>query len=41
MKNRLILLTVLGVVLAGGVYLRAQFGDKPSKLDVEIGRAHV
>src|SRR5678815_5990364 len=35
MKNRLILLTVLGVALAGGAYVRAQFGDKPSKLDVE------
>src|SRR3954471_25018103 len=34
MKNRLILLTVLGVALAGGTYVRAQFGDKPSKLDV-------
>ena len=34
MKNRLILLTVLGVALAGGTYLRAQFGDKPAKLDV-------
>jgi len=34
MKNRLILLTVLGVALAGGAYVRAQFGDKPSKLDV-------
>ena len=34
MKNRLILLTVLGVALAGGTYVRAQFGDKPAKLDV-------
>lgn len=34
MKKRLILLTVLGVALAGGTYVRAQFGDKPSKLDV-------
>ena len=34
MKNRLILLTVLGVALAGGTYVRAQFGDAPSKLDV-------
>ena len=34
MKNRLILLTVIGVALAGGTYVRAQFGDKPSKLDV-------
>jgi glyoxylase-like metal-dependent hydrolase (beta-lactamase superfamily II) len=32
--KRLILLTVLGVALAGGAYVRAQFGDKPSKLDV-------
>src|ERR1051325_5171432 len=34
MKNRLILVTVLGAVLAGGVYVRAPLGDKPSKLDV-------
>jgi len=34
MKNRLILLTILGVALAGGTYVRAQFGDKPAKLDV-------
>src|SRR4029453_511329 len=34
MKNRLILLTVLAVALAGGTYVRAQFGDKPAKLDV-------
>jgi glyoxylase-like metal-dependent hydrolase (beta-lactamase superfamily II) len=34
MNKRLLLLTVLGVTLAGGAYLRAQFGDKPSKLDV-------
>jgi glyoxylase-like metal-dependent hydrolase (beta-lactamase superfamily II) len=34
MKNRLILFTVLGVALAGGTYVRAQFGDKPAKLDV-------
>ena len=34
MKNRLILLTVLGVALAGGTYVRAQFGDKPATLDV-------
>ncbi len=34
MKTRLILLTVLGVALAGGAYVRAQFGDAPSKLDV-------
>jgi cyclase len=34
MNKRLILLTVLGVALAGGAYVRAQFGDKPSKLDV-------
>ena len=34
MKNRLILLAVLGVALAGGTYVRAQFGDAPSKLDV-------
>ena len=27
MKNRLILLTVLGVALAGGTYVRAQFGQ--------------
>lgn len=32
--KRLIVLTVLGVALAGGAYVRAQFGDKPSKLDV-------
>ena len=34
MNKRLILLTILGVALAGGAYVRAQFGDKPSKLDV-------
>jgi len=34
MNNRLILLTVLAVALAGGTYVRAQFGDKPAKLDV-------
>jgi glyoxylase-like metal-dependent hydrolase (beta-lactamase superfamily II) len=34
MNNRLILLIVLGVALAGGTYVRAQFGDAPSKLDV-------
>ena len=34
MKNRLILLTILGVALAGGTYVRAQFGDKPATLDV-------
>jgi glyoxylase-like metal-dependent hydrolase (beta-lactamase superfamily II) len=34
MNKRLILLTVLGVALAGGGYVRAQFGDKPSTLDV-------
>jgi cyclase len=34
MNKRLILLTLLGVALAGGAYVRAQFGDKPSKLDV-------
>jgi len=28
------LLTVLGVALAGGAYVRAQFGDAPAKLDV-------
>src|SRR5512139_1211230 len=32
--KRLIVLTVLGVALAGGAYVRAQCGDKPSKLDV-------
>jgi glyoxylase-like metal-dependent hydrolase (beta-lactamase superfamily II) len=34
MKNRLILLTILGVALCGGAYVRAQFGDKPATLDV-------
>ena len=34
MNKRLILLTVLGVALAGGAYVRAQFGDAPAKLDV-------
>jgi cyclase len=34
MKHRLILLTVLAIALGGGAYVRAQFGDKPSKLDV-------
>src|ERR1043166_1301781 len=34
MQKRLLLLTVLGVALLGGAYVRAQFGDKPSKLDV-------
>ena len=34
MKKRLLLLTLLGVALAGGAYVRAQFGDKPSPLDV-------
>jgi glyoxylase-like metal-dependent hydrolase (beta-lactamase superfamily II) len=34
MHKRLLLLTVLGVALAGGAYVRAQFGDKPSTLDV-------
>ena len=34
MNTRVLLLTVLGVALAGGAYVRAQFGDKPSKLDV-------
>jgi cyclase len=34
MNKRLLLITVLGVALMGGAYLRAQFGDKPSKLDV-------
>ena len=34
MHKRLLLLTVLGVALAGGAYVRAQFGDKPAKLDV-------
>ncbi len=34
MNKRLLLLTVLGVALVGGAYVRAQFGDKPSKLDV-------
>ena len=32
MKNRLILLTILGVALCGGAYVRAQFGQEPSKL---------
>jgi hypothetical protein len=34
MKNRLILLTVLGVALGGGAYVRAQFGQEPAKLSV-------
>ena len=34
MKNRLILVTILGAALAGGTYVRAQFGDKPATLDV-------
>ena len=34
MKNRLILFTVLGVALAGGAYVRAQFGQEPAKLSV-------
>jgi glyoxylase-like metal-dependent hydrolase (beta-lactamase superfamily II) len=34
MNKRLVLLTVLGVALAGGSYVRAQFGDAPAKLDV-------
>src|SRR6188508_3544336 len=34
MKNRLSLLTVLGVALGGGAYVRAQFGQEPAKLSV-------
>jgi len=34
MKNRLILLTILGVALGGGAYVRAQFGQQAAKLDV-------
>jgi cyclase len=34
MKNRLILLTMLVAALFGGAYVRAQFGQAPSKLDV-------
>ena len=34
MNKRLILLIVFGVALAGGAYVRAQFGDAPAKLDV-------
>jgi glyoxylase-like metal-dependent hydrolase (beta-lactamase superfamily II) len=34
MHKRLILLTVLGVALCGGAYVRAQFGNEPAKLSV-------
>jgi cyclase len=34
MHKRLILLTILGCALCGGAYVRAQFGQEPSKLDV-------
>jgi glyoxylase-like metal-dependent hydrolase (beta-lactamase superfamily II) len=34
MNKRVMLLAVLGLALAGGAYVRAQFGDAPAKLDV-------